>query len=458
MKLWGMESLSNGHKPIGAIVVILLTAIIMLLVNCDNNNGVTSTQNRQPIVPEQPKPADGSIDQDLGIRLEWYCLDEDADSLTYDFYFGTSNPPGLIGTLNTYLYNHERFEYETTYYWKVVAKDGHGHEVSSPIWSFTTGRLYLVDDFPTVNNMNRVVVRPDSMIFVADDNLGLRIMQVTDTSQTGLRIDSLSTPSLTGFNYDVYVVGNYAYVATEGRNADGFYCYDVTDPSIPVQVYAADSSDHIEVYEEVRAVNVIGNYAYLAVATADSLGIIIGSIESSLRVFDVSDLNDVTPIAQVTYEGIATDIYVANNYAFIADSTAELMIFDVTDPSNPVLATEYSPGGIGLGIFVLGNTAYLANGPAGLFILDVSNPSDPILIGSYDTPGSARDVYVYGEKAFIADYWNGGLQVLDISDPANPVFFAHRDTQGGASGIFADANFIYLADRWAGLLLFQYMQ
>ncbi len=93
MKLWGMESLSNGHKPIGAIVISLLTAIILLSTGCDNDKGVTSTQNRSPIVPERPNPADGAIDQDLGQRLEWYCYDEDGDTVHYDFYIGTSNPP-----------------------------------------------------------------------------------------------------------------------------------------------------------------------------------------------------------------------------------------------------------------------------------------------------------------------------------------------------------------------------
>ncbi len=349
------------------------------------------------------------------------------------------------------MYNHERFEYETTYYWKVVAKDGHGHEVSSPVWSFTTGRLYLVDDFSTVNNMHKVFVGDDGLVFVADDNRGLRIMDVTDTSQAGVRIDSVSTVTITDFNYDVFAVGDLVYLATSA----GIYCYDVADPAHPVLYLTSGAT--FSVHDEARAINVIGDYAYIAVATASGDTSDHSSIESSLRILDISDPGNVTLEANFAYDGVASDIYVANDHAFIADSTAGLMVFDVTDPTNPDSVTEYSTAGIGLGIFILGDTAYFADGPIGLLILNVSDPSNPLLIGSYDTPGSARDVYVYGEKAFIADYWNGGLQVLDISDPFNPVLFASRDTRGGASGVFADDNFIYFCDRWAGFLLFEYM-
>jgi len=452
LRFSGIRSLFNGQSSIGAILFSLLTVIAMLLAGCGDDDAVTSTQNQPPTVPEQPKPADGAINQDLDERLEWYCLDEDGDPITYDFYIGTSSPPSLVDTLNTYLYNHERFEYETAYYWKVVAKDDHDHEVSSPVWSFSTGRLYLVDNFPTVNNMNRVFVRGDSMIFVADDNLGLRVMELSDTSQAGIRIDSLGTVRLNSFNYDVYAVDNLVYMAT----SVGIYCYDVTDPAHPEQ-YFVTSGAHFGINDEVRAINVIGDYAYVAVATASDDTTIIGSIESSLRILDISDTSNITLDATLVYDGIASDIYVANNHAFIADSTAGLQVFDVTDPSDPTLVADYGTAGIGLGVYVEGTTAYFADGPAGLLILDISAPSNPTLIGSYDTPGSARDVYVYGDRAFIADYWNGGLQVLDISDPAIPVLFASRDTQGGASGVFADANFIYFTDRWAGLLLFEYM-
>ena len=452
MRLSDMKSFFNGYKSIGALVFSLLTAIIMLLAACGDNEDVTSAQNHPPIVPQQPNPADGTVNQDLGERLEWYCYDEDGDPITYDFYIGTSSPPVLVDTLDTYMYNHERFEYEMTYYWKVVAKDDHGHVISSPVWSFTTGRLFLVDNFATTNNMHKVFVREDSMVFVIDDNLGLRIMDVTDTSQVGVRIDSVGTVSLQGFNYDVFVVDNYAYAVT----AAGIFCYNVSIPATPTRAFATDSL-HFSELDEPRAINVIGDYAYVAVATADSNGIVIGSVESSLRILNISDTSNIILEATYVYDGIASDIYVADNYAYIADSTAGLQVFDVTDPGNPTLAADYGITGIGLGVYVKDDTAYFADGPAGLLILNVADPSNPILIGSYDTPGSARDVSVYSGKAFIADYWNGGLQILDISDAANPVLFASRDTQGGASGVFADNNFIYFTDRWAGLLLFEYI-
>jgi subtilisin family serine protease len=59
--------------------------------------------------------------------------------LSYDVYFGTTNPPTtLIGSnLATQACDPGLLAANTTYYWKVVAKDCCG-QTSGPVWSFTT--------------------------------------------------------------------------------------------------------------------------------------------------------------------------------------------------------------------------------------------------------------------------------------------------------------------------------
>jgi hypothetical protein len=85
-------------------------------------------------------PTDYSPTNQLNVILEWTASDVDtADTLTYDVYFGTSNPPtakvAADQSTKTYL---ATLATSTTYYWKVVVKDGKGGQTIGQIWSFTT--------------------------------------------------------------------------------------------------------------------------------------------------------------------------------------------------------------------------------------------------------------------------------------------------------------------------------
>lgn len=59
--------------------------------------------------------------------------------ITYDVYFGTSNPPPqwFVG-LSVPTYEPGPLAYNTTYYWKVCARQGLGSSCG-PVWQFTTG-------------------------------------------------------------------------------------------------------------------------------------------------------------------------------------------------------------------------------------------------------------------------------------------------------------------------------
>jgi len=69
--------------------------------------------------------------------LSWSCSDPDGDALKYDIYLGTSVPPPLVMSNHTSTTYDPILENNTTYYWKVVAKDGYA-ETEGDIWSFTT--------------------------------------------------------------------------------------------------------------------------------------------------------------------------------------------------------------------------------------------------------------------------------------------------------------------------------
>jgi uncharacterized protein (TIGR02145 family) len=99
----------------------------------------------KPGIPSNSYPVDGSVDisWSQALLLTWDCSDPDGDEIVYDIYFGADNPPSQLvseghdsPTLDVqYLLN------ETTYYWKVIAKDNYNNQSEGLIWSFTTENI-----------------------------------------------------------------------------------------------------------------------------------------------------------------------------------------------------------------------------------------------------------------------------------------------------------------------------
>ncbi|MCP4583939.1 MAG: hypothetical protein GY839_20190 [candidate division Zixibacteria bacterium] len=446
MKVGCMKSLLTEHWSLTVKTMSVFFIALILFWGCGDGDDNGTGPNVAPIQPEQPIPPDGAVNWDLGERIQWYCIDEDNDLIAYDFYLGTSNPPELVGTLDTYFYNHDPLEYQTTYYWQVIADDGNDHRVTSPVWSFTTGKIYQVDDFVT-NNAHKVYGR-DGIIFLADDNFGMRIFDVTDTSLAGVRIDSVGSVRSTAFIYDVAIDGSEAYLV----GFAGLEIFDISDSTLPVFIVPEEGAFQNDFNTEERTVRIDNDHAFMAWADTAS-----DSDNAGIYALDITNPAIPTLAGEYFYsDGAPNDMDIANGYAYIADSLAGLVIVDITDPDNLTLAGTYETPDYTIGVHVLGTTAYVADGATGLLILDVADPANITLIGSYDTPGFARDVFVNDDFAFIADYWNGGMQIIDITDPSAPVFSASRDTRGGAAGVYVDDDYIYFADRWAGLILFEF--
>jgi len=97
--------------------------------------------NHLPFSPELESPALNEVVQTTTATLQWTADDVDtADTLSYDVYFGTDQASLTVEsadqtgtTLET-----PTLAVSTTYYWKVVVKDGQGGETIGQIWNFTT--------------------------------------------------------------------------------------------------------------------------------------------------------------------------------------------------------------------------------------------------------------------------------------------------------------------------------
>jgi hypothetical protein len=110
------------------------------------NVTIFGDEDEPPYTPADPNPDDDGNDVNINIIISWTGGDPDPnDSVTYDVYFGTSSSPPLVKSdHNTVTYNPGVLNFNTWYYWKIVARDSHGKTSSGPVWKFLT-----MEDFNT---------------------------------------------------------------------------------------------------------------------------------------------------------------------------------------------------------------------------------------------------------------------------------------------------------------------
>jgi len=116
------------------------------IVAKDNRGGETegpvwsfTTLNNSPTTPTYLSPINAVTGLEIPVTLSWECSDTDGDSLSYDIYLGISTtPPLLVSGITDMFFTTDNIIGHTTYYWKIVAKDGFGGESEGPTWSFST--------------------------------------------------------------------------------------------------------------------------------------------------------------------------------------------------------------------------------------------------------------------------------------------------------------------------------
>jgi len=113
----------------------------------------TTRDNNPPNTPYNPNPMNNSIEVPINTNLSWYGGDPDFDDVTYDVYFGDYFPPPKVkwnqtGTTYDPTPYGNNLEFNTKYYWRIVAWDEYNYTASGPNWSFTT-QVNLPPDEPS---------------------------------------------------------------------------------------------------------------------------------------------------------------------------------------------------------------------------------------------------------------------------------------------------------------------
>jgi hypothetical protein len=198
-----------------------------------------------------------------------------------------------------------------------------------------------------------------------------------------------------------------------------------------------------------RDVFVKDNYAYVA------------DWSSGLQVIDVSDPANPYQISEWDTPSWAREVFVieqgALTLAYLADykeqaplSESGLLVIDVTDPGTPDQIGKWSSPGLGTGVFVKGDYAYMTDHSFGFHVLNISDPYHPKKLATCCDFEAYYSVFVSGDYAYVAD-GGFGLQVIDVSDPTSPEKGDVCPTSDFAYAVFVSGNYAYVADGNAGL-------
>jgi len=209
---WDTSTLPNGTTyriQAAAVYPANKTAYLTAISAADFTIGHMDT-NLPPNPPKPIHPYDNQTDIPVNTTLTWIGGDPDPDdTLTYDVYLGTTNPPPLIYKQNTTTYTPpDPLAFSTTYYWKIVARDNHFAETSSPTWCFTT-------------HLNQPPNEPDTPS-PADNTTGVDINTILswtggdpddDPVTYDVYFDTTSTPPLASANQTeaTYTPGTLTY-------------------------------------------------------------------------------------------------------------------------------------------------------------------------------------------------------------------------------------------------------
>jgi len=325
--------------------------------------------------------------------------------------------------------------------------------ISNPTFPLPVGSY---DDTLWIHYIDFVV--RDTLVYVGG---GVWIFNVADPTNPFL------VSSVQGVGGDIEIRDNYAFVSNRGLSvvdiSDPFNTvYDTTyyPPHWSYSLCLSDtfiyilSDDHIEpdifIYNiskpleakllgsyitnrYVENVFVRDNYAYVADGYA------------GLKIVDVSNPKSPECIGWYDTPYLAHSVYVSDSFAYIADWTGFLVV-DITNPASPESAAYLPTSDFALDIFVQDSFAYLAECSEGLTIYNISDPRNPCVVGSCPPKEATNGVFVRDSFAYLADGWQS-FRIVDISNPYNPVPAGSCSTQDIAYDVWVSGNYAYVADN-----------
>jgi len=235
----------------------------------------------------------------------------------------------------------------------------------------------------------------DSLLFVADDTMGLQILNIIDPE----------APVLVGNFSDLYsarcvtIRENYAFISNAFMSN---YIIDITDPANPT---------------------LAGDWYALGMATdffvTDSLIYTLSeSAEPYMIRLTITDITDIQHPEELGYieeytTSIAWGLSIRSHYAYVADMYSGLRIYDVSRPDSIALLSQYDLPGNLWDIYAGNYMAVSISDEPSIQLLDIMDRQNPRLIMSLPLDGIAYEFSTQYTDVYIAT--NSSIQIFDVN-------------------------------------------
>jgi hypothetical protein len=253
---------------------------------------------------------------------------------------------------------------------------------------------------------------------------------------------------------DVHVAGNYAYTISSYDEA--FNIIDVTEPASPVLAVSIRGYHHPHYISSPRAIDVVGDLAYV---------LSIGFKKPGITIFDISTPESPTVLGYIyNYHFVsANTIKVDGNYAYVIQGpNSWISVVDISNPTHPkficILTLDTTPFNVfPFDIDISGNYAFVPGAQNNtLYVIDISDPPSLHIVSTISGAGEPNflngptGVRTIGDYAFATAVFDNSLTVINVSDPLAPKFISHITGEGspnflsGARHLHISGNYAYI--------------
>lgn len=264
-----------------------------------------------------------------------------------------------------------------------------------------------------------------------------------DTSMPMLRLKGRVPMSGVG---DVWIAGNFVYVAGRSTGANGVYIVDATDISNPRIATILGSTGF------VQDVKVFNNILYY---TKEPGGVVVVDVSNPYSPVTLTTISD-------TFVNDPHNVWVSGSLLFVAETgtTKKVEVYDISTPSTPVHKSSISSANTGWLIHdmvAFNNKVYAGFLNGGFSIVDISTPASPSTVVDHTYTGnfthsawpsaSGNELYTTDEKA------GGPLRIWDISTPSSPSQLTTYTANSNLSihNAQVDGNLVFISFYQAGL-------
>lgn len=304
--------------------------------------------------------------------------------------------------------------------------------------------------YSTGANCQDIEVKED-YAYIADSVEGLVVIDVSEP----LNPDTLNPiyEPLGCFTGEIVVNDDYAYLAcgvsTESSEFMGLSIIDIsdpTDPSTPVKVNTDGVASDLYITE---------SYAYLTLQMFWNSTAGKNDGQQALAIIDIADPSNPGDPIYVSLMGYTYDVKVSHGYAYVGCKDEGVAIIDVTNPNSPGVPSYILSDSERLGwLSIYGDLLYAAEftSPGELFIYNISNPNIPQYIDSISGIGDCNDFEVVRNILYYT--YSQYLKIIDISNYDAVQELATKTVSANAKGFSICGTYAYIADNGGGIKVF----